>query len=266
MIFTLDGYEHLLGLLNGNGYRIVDYFGWEKYDKCVILRHDVDMDLQRAFTLAQIEYKYKIKSTYFVLLTSNFYNIQSYRNRSILNQMQDMGHTIGLHFDEKVYPKAMGNVERVQQEIKKELNILSEILETEASVISYHRPTKEILNADIEIQGVVNSYANLFFRQFKYLSDSRMHWREPVLDIIREGKHTKLHILTHPFWYCDEKKSMREILYEFINIAGIERFNNLDENLTNLRDVIEEDEREDCNSSTTLFSVAGIFGKDGKCE
>lgn len=238
MIFTLEGYECLLKVLNESGYEVTDYFSWEKNDKCVILRHDVDIDLQQALSMAQIEYKYKIKSTYFILLTSNFYNIQSYKNRCIIQQVQDMGHTIGLHFDEMSYPQAIGNVDKVGEKIKKELNILSKILETDIAVFSYHRPTKRILDADIEIQGTINSYANLFFKQFKYLSDSRMYWREPVLDIIREKKHTQLHILTHPIWYHNEKKNIKEILHEFINMAGVERYNSLDDNFTNLKDII----------------------------
>ncbi len=238
MTFTSDGYVGLLKLLIENGYGIVDYSDWEESDQCVILRHDVDIDLQQAHALAQIEYRHNVKSTYFVLLTSSFYNMHSYRNRIIVKEIQDMGHTIGLHFDETAYPNLAGNTAKVGQEIKKELDILSEIIETDVTVFSYHRPTQIILDSDMEIERAINSYGNIFFRQFKYLSDSRMHWREPVLDIIRRREYTRLHILTHPFWYHNEEKSMKEILHEFINMAGTERYDNLNDNFTNLKDAI----------------------------
>lgn len=222
MTFTTDGYVRLLSLLKENGYQTTDYFDWEKNVKSVILRHDVDTDLQKALSMAQVEQAHGTKSTYFVLLTSNFYNLHSCRNRSILKEIQDMGHTVGLHFDETAYPENAGNAGKIVQNIKKEMGILSETLETDIAVFSYHRPTKAILDADIKIQGAVNSYGSLFFRQFKYLSDSRMYWREPVSDIIHMGTYSRLHILTHPFWYHGKEREMKEVLRDFINRAGME--------------------------------------------
>lgn len=80
MEFTFDSYERLLNLLGENGYKTADYRNWNQYDQCVILRHDVDTDLRKALEMAKLECQYGIKSTYFVLLTSNFYNLYSYRN------------------------------------------------------------------------------------------------------------------------------------------------------------------------------------------
>lgn len=239
MTFTTDGYVEMLNLLKEKGYQTTDYFSWEKYDKCVILRHDVDTDLQQALSMAETEHMHGITSTYFVLLTSNFYNIHSSRNRNIVKEIQGMGHTVGLHFDETAYPADAGYVDKIEPDIRKELGILSEVLETDITVFSYHRPTKAILDTDIKIQGAVNSYGNLFFRQFKYLSDSRMHWREPVLDIIQMGTYSHLHILTHPFWYHREEIGMKEILYDFLNRAGMERYEDLNDNFTDLGDILK---------------------------
>ncbi len=243
MKFTFDSYQELLELLDENGYKTADYHNWNQYDRCVILRHDIDTDLQKALEMAELEYQYGVKSTYFVLLTSNFYNLYSKRNKKIINEIQDMGHAVGLHFDEMEYPEDMGNADKIAEDIVKELKVLTEILGINIKVFSYHRPTKTILDADIKIQGVMNSYGNLFFKQFKYLSDSRMCWREPVLDIIHGGTYPQLQILTHPFWYHDEARSMKEVIYEFLSRANMERYDNLNDNFTNLRDVIDLEER-----------------------
>lgn len=234
MPFTYAGYIQMLNLLKENGYQIVDYHNWIEHDKCVILRHDVDNDMAQALSMARIEYNQGIKSTYFVLLTSSFYNLYSNRNRGILRKIQNMGHTIGLHFDETAYQEDVGKVEQTARNIKEELNILSEMIQDDVTVFSYHRPTKVILDAEIKVEGAVNAYGNTFFRQFKYLSDSRMHWREPIADIIREGLSPRLHILTHSFWYYDEEKDMRSILDSFIKRARTERYNDLDDNFTDL--------------------------------
>lgn len=240
MPFSYAGYIQLLNLLKECGYEIANYHNWKEYSKCVILRHDVDNDMAQALSMARIEYEQCIKSTYFVLLTSNFYNLYSYRNRDMLKEIKDMGHMIGLHFDETAYAKNIGEVEQTTRNIKKELNILSEMVQDDVTVFSYHRPTKAVLDAEITIEKVVNSYDNIFFRQFKYLSDSRMYWREPVANIIREEMYFRLHILTHPIWYHDEEIDMGSILNGFIKGACTERYNDLNDNFTNLDEIIDK--------------------------
>lgn len=220
----------------------MNYHHWNEQDKCVILRHDVDNDMEQALSMARVEHAHGIASTYFVLLTSNFYNLFSERNRRILGRIHDMGHAVGLHFDETAYPKDIGNVDRVVLDIKKELDVLSDLVQENITAFSYHRPTKAILDADIKIEGAVNSYGNLFFRQFKYLSDSRRCWREPVMDIIQGMKYEHLHILTHPFWYHDEDRCIKETLSHFIKKARMERYDDLNENFTKLDEIIGREE------------------------
>ncbi len=267
MNFTFQSYSTLLTLLNEEGYKIIDYSDGEKYEKCAILRHDVDFDVSQALLMAQAEYRQGIRSTFFVLVTSNLYNIHSFASRKAIKQIQDMGHTIGLHFDEVVYPEDIGKVDRIREKIKQELDILSEVLSTNIGVYSYHRPSKAILDFDIQIGGAINSYGELFFKKFKYLSDSRMHWREPVLDIICKRQYPRMQILTHPFWYHDKEKSMELILHDFIKKAGIQRYDDLSDNFTDLDGVIDRGgmDRVSCNSPTTLLSMAGVSGKDGQC-
>ena len=64
---------------------------------------------------------------------------------------------------------------------------------------------------------MINSYGQTFFHDFKYLSDSRRRWREPVEEIIRSGTYDRLHILTHAFWYHKQRihHRNRECVYPF---------------------------------------------------
>lgn len=245
MKFTFGGYEELINLLDVNGYKITDYYNWKENDKCVILRHDVDNDLKKALKMAEFEARHSVKSTYFVLLTSNFYNMHSQRNREIVNEIRDMGHIVGLHFDEMAYPQDAGNACMVAKDIQRELKILSDILDTDVTVFSYHRPTKAILDAEIKIQRTINSYNNLFFKQFKYLSDSRMYWRESISNIIEGGSTApRIHILTHPFWYHEDERDMRETLGNFLRRACLDRYDDLNDNFTDLENVIKRKEFE----------------------
>lgn len=84
----------------------------------------------------------------------------------------------------------------------------------------------------------MNSYSTEFFHEFKYLSDSRRHWREDVTEIIRRGEHSRLHILTHPFWYMKEEKDIKQTLAEFIQRAGKERYDILQENIRDFESIL----------------------------
>ena len=57
MEFTYQAYEGLLGSLETRGYAFADYHNWENYPRCVILRHDIDNDIEKALSLATAIYK-----------------------------------------------------------------------------------------------------------------------------------------------------------------------------------------------------------------
>ena len=80
-----------------------------------------------------------------------------------------------------------------------ERDILASILETPVTTVSMHRPSQATLESDLQIPGMINSYGQTFFHDFKYLSDSAgdggNQWRKSSVP-----EHmTALHILTHAF-------------------------------------------------------------------
>jgi len=152
-----------------------------------------------------------------------------------------LGHEIGLHFDEASYAPAL-RPDEVVQNIIKECGLLFALLETRVSTVSMHRPSKSTLEADFQIPGIVNSYGKTFFRDFKYLSDSRRRWREPVLDIIRSGEFDRLHILTHAFWYHEAEEDISQTVRNFVRLAGPERYRQMAENITDIASILTEEE------------------------
>lgn len=215
MKFTYHAYSDLLELLKINGYTFCDYHNYKEALRCVILRHDIDTSLEQAVRLAELEAERGVTSTYFVLLRTDFYNPASQRSQKQLRRILDLGHEIGLHFDEVSYGRTLTGEETVQCVIK-ECGLLSALLETEVSSVSMHRPSKATLEGDLQIPGIVNSYGRTFFHDFKYLSDSRRRWREPVLDIIRSGEYDRLHILTHAFWYHGQEQDITQTVGAFV--------------------------------------------------
>ncbi len=238
MNFTYKAYIDLLSLLKQNGYSVTDYHSYMHVEKPVILRHDVDDSLDKALDLARIEYSEGVRSTYFVLLSTDLYNIASKKSMDMIGEIQSLGHEIGLHFDEMKYE---GSDCPVDELIRREAHIAEQIIGTPVRVVSMHRPSKETLEADYAIEGLINSYGMEFFKGFKYVSDSRRHWRENVEEIITSGRYSRLHILTHAFWYNEEESDIRTAISDFIEDGKQYRYEAVKDNITDLEGILNID-------------------------
>lgn len=239
MKFTFEAYNALINELHKNDYTIANYHNYQETEKCAILRHDVDYSMEKALEMAEYENKIGVKSTYFVLLTSDFYNLLSKKNQDIIYKIMKCGHGIGLHFDEMRYDEHEKVKTGVKLLIEREAQLLSEILGFHIKSVSMHRPSKETLDADYHFDnGLVNSYGKEFFHEFKYVSDSRMRWRENVDEIINSNQHKRIHILTHAFWYNHEEQTMKKIIEKFINEGKQDRYNTLNDNITDLDSIL----------------------------
>lgn len=120
--FTLKSYVKLLKYLD-QIYTIVPFCDVRYEDTpYLVLRHDIDISLQNALTMAKIEEDLNIRSTYFVLFSSRFYNVFEAKNMEILKGISELGHEIGLHY----YPK---QYRLYKQNPQKTLQIQTQILE-----------------------------------------------------------------------------------------------------------------------------------------
>lgn len=243
MHFTYTAYQDMLNRLQKHGYHCIGYGQHcQSWEQVVILRHDIDTDIAKAVQLAELEQKCGVHSTYFVLITSDFYNVFSKRSAEDLQKILNSGHEIGLHFDEVRYPEIAGDANICRERILKEADILSAAIGKTVDKVSYHRPSQKILEANIEIPGMINSYSQKYFKEYKYLSDSRRRWREPVLDIIESEAFDRLHILTHAFWYCDKEQSLHETIKNFVYEGNKRRYQSMSENITDLVSIMKEEE------------------------
>ena len=194
MRFTYEEYVLMIKRIIDAGYEIANYRDYST--KCLpcILRHDVDFSLKKAYELALYEHDNGIHSTFFVLISSELYNVFSIKNRKIIRDIASMGHEVGLHFDESCYDN--GNV--IIDSILFEKEILQEVLGAEVCCVSMHEPSERFLDSDVEIPGMINSYSKEFFGKLKYCSDSRRLWRDHPEDFVSQNECKGLHILTHP--------------------------------------------------------------------
>jgi hypothetical protein len=82
-----------------------------------VLRHDVDRNVKNALAMAELEYKYGIKSTYYFRFPKTF-------NIKVMNQIYNLGHEIGYHYE--VLDKTGGDCKRAIELFQKELGFFRE--------------------------------------------------------------------------------------------------------------------------------------------
>jgi hypothetical protein len=238
MDYTFEAYKELVNLSIENNYKISSYDDVDAYDKNIILRHDIDFCPEKALEIAKIEYGLGVKSTYFVLLSTEFYNVFSRESSRIFSEILDMGHHIGLHFDEQRYETS--SIEQIKEHIYYEKEMLGRALSTQIRVVSMHRPSQFTLDSSIELDGLINSYSSKYFKEMKYISDSRMHWREDPIAVISSNKYNKIHILTHPFWYSSISENTKQKLSRLIESSKLNTYKNLYNNFRSLDEFIKE--------------------------
>ena len=214
--FTLKHYGEICNIIAKSQYKVCFFNDcFLNFKNILVLRHDIDQSLEQSIKVATIENRYNVKSTFFLWLRSPFYNIFEKKYSDIIYEIISLGHQIGLHFDESVYK--IENEKELNKFIKKEINLIKTYFDINIYAVSMHRPSKWLLNNDVKLNKYVNIYKKKFFKDFKYLSDSRRQWREGcICNKIDVNRFDKLHILIHPFWWVEKEINFNERIVSFI--------------------------------------------------
>lgn len=180
-------------------------------DSFFILRHDVEFSVERAFDLAKLEHdELGIRSSYFFQIRNNTYNLLSRKNIELVKEIHMLGHAIGLHVN------ALGLTEfsNIIQFIRQDLDILSQILGMQIDRFSFHRPTAELLRANLQIDSLINAYDKKYFHfeenfskklntlenfDIYYFSDSEHSWKFGHPGLMKKRKNKKFQLLIHPY-------------------------------------------------------------------
>lgn len=175
----------------------------------VLWRHDIDMSVHRALALARIEHAEGVRATYFVHLHSRFYSPLEDAITERLRAIAALGHEIGLHFDRRFVP-AMGASSEAA--VAAEAAVVERLTGAPVTALSFHDPDVDgaIVDDADRVAGLVNAYGRSIRERFGYGSDSNGYWRHaPLMDLITNGGHPRLQVLTHPEWWVPEPMSPR---------------------------------------------------------
>ena len=191
--FDLEHYRELLDAARAGGYRFA-FFEGEPREGDLILRHDVDLSLDAAVRLAELEADAGAQATYFLMTESVFYNLGSEEGERALARLRELGHRIGLH---AVYPYAR----------------LDERFEP---VVAWHNPDPEYMSAPVD--GALNVMQEPWFSPATYRSDSNQHWRSGCPhEELSAGVFPWLQLLTHPEIWAYPGETMGETVHAMLD-------------------------------------------------
>jgi hypothetical protein len=200
--FDLAHYCELLEAAKQGGYRFVP-FDREPRAGDLLLRHDVDLSLEAALTMAELEAELSVPATYFLMTRSEFYNLAARSGEEAIERLRSLGHGVGLH---AVHPH----------------------LDLDARfdrVLAWHNPEPAYIH--VPVHGAINVMQPGFFEADCYCSDSNQRWRHgcPHEELAR-GSFEWLQLLVHPEIWVYPGESMGETMRAMLDSErelGLER-------------------------------------------
>jgi hypothetical protein len=190
--FDFAHYGELLDAARAGGYRFA-FFEGEPREGTVLLRHDVDLSLDAALRLAELEAEAGAQATYFLMTESVFYNLASAEGTAALERLRALGHRVGLH---AVHPDATldGRFD---------------------PVLAWHNPDAEYMHEPVG--SAINVMQEPWFSPATYRSDSNQRWRSGCPhEELRAGAFPWLQLLTHPEIWAYPGETMGETMHAML--------------------------------------------------
>ncbi len=214
--FTRENYRDLLRIARQT-YTFRTYTDFNREERFILWRHDVDCSMHAARKLAQIDADERIVATYFLSLHSELYNLLEREITECVRDILTAGQEIGLHFSADYY--GITCREQLDRWLRYEAGILENIFGREIRVFSFHNPTPFAMGCrEWQSAGLINTYAEFFQTQVGYCSDSNGYWRvRRLADVLREGRDERLQVLTHPEWWQHAAMSPRQRVHRCID-------------------------------------------------
>jgi hypothetical protein len=191
--FDLKHYGELLEAARAGGYRFA-FFDHGPRDGDLFLRHDVDLSLDAALRMAELEAGADAAATYFLMSESVFYNLRSHEGRNASARLRELGHRVGLH---AVYPNA---------ELDGDFD----------AVVAWHNPDPQYMREPIP--NAVNVMQAPWFTDGRYRSDSNQQWRQGCPhEALARAEFTWLQLLVHPEIWVYPGATMRETMLAMLD-------------------------------------------------
>jgi hypothetical protein len=202
--FELAHYREILAAAGEGGYRFAHFEG-APTDGTVLLRHDVDLSLDAAVRMAELEHDAGASATYFLMTESVFYNLDSSEGSAAIARLRALGHRVALH---AVFPNAPVDARF-------------------DPVVAWHNPDPEYMRAPLP-DGRINVMQEPWFDPGTYRSDSNQHWRSDCPHPeLAAGAFPWLQLLTHPEIWAYPGATMGETMRAMLDAEKDRRLQQL---------------------------------------
>lgn len=147
----------------------------------LVLKHDVENSVPRAYELAKIEHKYGHRGSFYL----HAYLLDDPRNVELLKKMQDMGHEISYHYD--VMDSCHGDMKKATEEFEQKKKRFEELGFPIVTVCQHGNPvverigytsnrdffrSLEIQNLYPDIADIMVNYKQKYDVEYTYYSDA----------------------------------------------------------------------------------------------
>lgn len=189
--FTLSKYEELLDSIAEAKYpttNVRDYW-LKKPSRCIILRHDVDRDVERAMDMAETEKQRGISSTYY------FRHVKDVFKPDEMKKIEKMGHEVGYHYE--VMDKAKGNPKVAVEIFSNELHDFRKHVDVTTACM-HGNPLASWSNRDLwqkydyrDYDIICEPYLAIDYDKVFYVTDTGRTWADRnirVKDVVCQSK------------------------------------------------------------------------------
>lgn len=251
MIFVYSAWDSFCAELKDKG--IVSIPAREvtaEMDSFLVLKHDIENTVSKAYKLAEIEHKYGHRGTYY----AHAYLLDDPQNVELLQKMQVMGHEISYHYD--VMDSNHGNLEGAVKEFESNRQRFEALGFHIVTVCQHGNPVVERVgytsNRDFfrsqrvqalypSIADIMVDYKEKFDTDYSYFSDAGRKFKliyDPInndivnsdeknipyedLDALLEALPSKAIISTHPHRWTDSAASyiVKEKAFKIIKVVA----------------------------------------------
>ena len=195
--FSLEHHRELLEAAKAGGYR---FAGFDRAPEAgdLTIRHDVDLSLQAAIKMAEVESEAGAWSTWCLMTRSVFYNLASEEGDRAIERLRALGGRVAHH---AVWPHV--DLDRRFE-----------------PVVAWHNPVLEYMMDPID--GATNAMSPPWYDPERFRSDSNQNWRHRGRDArcphreLAAGELDWLHLLIHPEIWVYDGHTMQETMESFL--------------------------------------------------
>lgn len=174
-------------------------------ERYFVLRHDIDYSPDAALRMAELESDLSVRATYFLLLSTPYYNLLSEDYCTFPRKLISLGHDVGFHFD--VAALAGVGEENLESVLQSQVAVLEQLTGKPVRSIAMHNPSVSGNDPFKNHPKFLNAYDDISVRDGAYFSDSCGAWRPETMKVFRSGiLPSRFQLLVHPiFWGEDHR-------------------------------------------------------------